>query len=564
MEKVEKYTSEWRKILYILFLIGQRSFTILLPILTKYLVDAVTKQDMRQIVYYGVLSILITLLFMICLCTSNYIATCYEEGTMLFMRQDFLHYISSMPYSILRVNGTGYYLQRYQSDISGCRDFLLRKKVNLWLNGIYMGGIIFAMLRINVLYTALMLLPFPLMAIFYRILANKVGTLTDAAESVQDDINSHMEEALNCSYSLRVNNGSNWFGKRADSYFLKRFDAKKAICKTETVYDYALITGLLNLLTSSVYFLGGILVFHSSLTVGMILAMSLYFSKLWTPLEFYMDFPKEFAEYKVHKKRLQEVLGEHTLALRMKGKKIHRTDQTTGKEPIWQGNASDRINISDDNRIEELDTFEQMEVRGLRYSTASKIVFSGLDFVIHRGEKVGITGENGSGKSTFANMLCAIITDYEGEILYNGKSYQKIAEDTIRRHICLLPAAPQLFHGTVLENIILGGKRQISERLVGILENRGLTLGKMIEENASNISSGEAKIIQLIRGIYRDCEIYIFDEPLNFIDKEYADIILEIIEELFTDKTIIMISHDDRPLTLCNLFYQISNGIFKG
>lgn len=138
MHEIKKYTSRKKGILFIIFLLAQRGFTILLPITTEHLVDAVTGQNLKQIKYYGLISLLVTIAFICCMCMANYIATCYEEGKLISMRRDFMDCVNQIPYSSLHKNGSGYYLQRYQSDISRCRPFLLRKKVNFWINGIYM------------------------------------------------------------------------------------------------------------------------------------------------------------------------------------------------------------------------------------------------------------------------------------------------------------------------------------------------------------------------------------------------------------------------------------------
>ena len=74
-----------------------------------------------------------------------------------------------------------------------------------------------------------------------------------------------------------------------------------------------------------------------------------------------------------------------------------------------------------------------------------------------------------------------------------------------------------------------------------------------------NLSSGERKLIQIIRGFIKDADVYILDEPLNFVDKEYKDLIISSIDKFYKDKMLLIISHDDSIFSICNKKYKISD-----
>lgn len=300
------------------------------------------------------------------------------------------------------------------------------------------------MLRIDVLYASILLLAFPVMASCYRVLAKRVGRLTAGIEQVQDSINTHMEEMLLCNASLRANNAAGWFAGQVDGLFADSFEKKRERIKVETVYDFALITGLMNLLSVAVYYFGGLFAIQGRVTLGMVVSMSLYYSKLWSPMEFYLDYPKEKAKYKAHRQRIEEVMRE-------------------GGE--GQREAS-RSNLGK----QALEPLSSLRVNGLTYSIGDRRILQDARLEIQAGDRIGIMGDNGCGKSTFANLLCALLQDYEGEILYNGRDYRTFSPDSIREHVCLIPATPQLFQGTIRENIALGGDKEIPACLLGIFE----------------------------------------------------------------------------------------------
>ena len=256
--------------------------------------------------------------------------------------------------------------------------------------------------------------------------------------------------------------------------------------------------------------------------------MSLYYSKLWSPLEFYLDYPKEKAKFDTYQKRIQEVYK----------KPVQTTSQNF--HPISE--------------------MQQIDLQKIHYTVGGKQILNGQSLSIHKGDKIGIVGANGSGKTTLANLICGLLQDYEGSINYNGINYREIKVEDLVKHICLIPAVPQLFSGTVAENITMGDPAPIPDTLLQILHKQGLGPDKELLEHGNNLSGGEAKLIQLLRGIYRQCDLYIVDEPLNYIDKNYTAMIIEMMGQLFTDKTLILISHDAKVFSLCDTMISISGG----
>ena len=260
----------------------------------------------------------------------------------------------------------------------------------------------------------------------------------------------------------------------------------------------------------------------------MVVSMSLYYSKLWSPLEFYLDYPKEKAKFDTYQKRIQEVYK----------KPVQTTSQNF--HPISE--------------------MQQIDLQKIHYTVGGKQILNGQSLSIHKGDKIGIVGANGSGKTTLANLICGLLQDYEGSINYNGINYREIKVEDLVKHICLIPAVPQLFSGTVAENITMGDPAPIPDTLLQILHKQGLGPDKELLEHGNNLSGGEAKLIQLLRGIYRQCDLYIVDEPLNYIDKNYTTMIIEMMRQLFADKTLILISHDAKVFSLCDTMISISGG----
>ena len=205
----------------------------------------------------------------------------------------------------------------------------------------------------------------------------------------------------------------------------------------------------------------------------------------------------------------------------------------------------------------------EINIQDLTYSVGEKEIFKDFSMSIRQGDRIGIMGSNGCGKTTLANLICGLLQNYQGNNTYNGVDYNQISLKSLREHICLIPATPQLFSGTIYENITMGKKEEIPEQLIDILRQKELYQENILLEHGSNLSGGEAKLIQLLRGIYRKCDLYIIDEPLNYIDTNYTELIIKVMQELFIEKTLMIISHDKRVFPLCNRVYKLSEGVFE-
>lgn len=523
-EKIERYASNGVRGIYLVLQCCVRLLALMIPYSTELLIDSISHDTNQGLAYCSAALMIIVISYVILLTLSFYTKVRYEDAKITMMKSSFAEKLNRIPLREIQKNGTGYYIQRFTTDIEGCREFLIDKPINFYLNFIYGAGIVVEMLCINTTYALTLLLAFPVLAWLYWYLAKKISAITRDMEAIHDNLNSLFEETLSCNYTIRANNAEGWFSDQMNSMLTRSFFKTREYNRIEAVYDYMLITGLMNLMTVSVYIIGGYLVFGNRISFGMIVSMSLLFSRLWTPVEFYLDFPKRRAKYLVHKKRLEELDA------------AEENSSTPFMEP-----------------------FQTLELRKVSYLADERLLFKDVCLKITPKEHICISGSNGSGKTTIANMIAALQTEYSGTILYNGTDYKDLNPRDIREHICLIPAKAEIFAGTVKDNLLMGASGEIPDAVMHILNQKGITLQKVLQENGTNLSSGEAKLIQLARGFCRNCEVYIIDEPLNFIDKEYVELVLNSINELFAQKTFLLISHDPRTADLCSKQYLLDS-----
>jgi ABC-type multidrug transport system fused ATPase/permease subunit len=191
------------------------------------------------------------------------------------------------------------------------------------------------------------------------------------------------------------------------------------------------------------------------------------------------------------------------------------------------------------------------------YPGAETPAIRNLNLSIRQGEKVCILGENGSGKTTFVNLLCGLYEPDSGEITVNG---DKIASQlaNVRSSISVVFQDFGKYETTLRENIVVSDYRRVHDDTVlnelavsagteSLIHNKAKGFDEIIgtfSEEGSNLSGGEWQKIAIMRAAYRDnVRIMILDEPTAALDPEAEADLYRNFTRLTGDKTTLLISH---------------------
>lgn len=182
----------------------------------------------------------------------------------------------------------------------------------------------------------------------------------------------------------------------------------------------------------------------------------------------------------------------------------------------------------------------------LEYEKSKGHVLKSINFVIKPGEKVGIVGGTGAGKSSLISILFKLY-QYEGSIIVNDIDIKLISLDSLRSNIVVISQDPVVFNGTIRSNIDPTGC-YTDDEIWAAIDNANLkhlipVLDCQIVDKGSNFSCGQKQVICLVRALVSKSRIVVLDEATANVDPETDIIISKIIKEGFVGCTVLLVAH---------------------
>ena len=215
--------------------------------------------------------------------------------------------------------------------------------------------------------------------------------------------------------------------------------------------------------------------------------------------------------------------------------------------------------ISEDQR--KLITFnESLNIKNVSYSyEGKKEIIKNFSFQIIKGDKIGLIGKSGSGKSTFLNLIIGFLKPANGTILVDNNRLDNTTIDSWLNFIGYVPQDVLLKNDTIVNNICFNDVNPNLKKIRDILKQVGLEsfikddlyVNMSVGQNGKKISGGQRQRIGIARALYKDSEILILDEATSSLDSKTETSILESLNKL-TSKTILFSTHNKSLLLFAN------------
>lgn len=212
-----------------------------------------------------------------------------------------------------------------------------------------------------------------------------------------------------------------------------------------------------------------------------------------------------------------------------------------------------------------------VELRSVGFGYGSGAALSKIDYVIPKGRRIGIVGPTGSGKTTFVDVVMGLLNPTEGEILIDGVVLSDATRAAWHGQIAHVPQAIFLIDGSIASNIAFGtpndaidmervldaARRANVSEFVELLPERYETL---VGERGIRLSGGQRQRLGIARALYKRANVLVLDEATSALDDTTEKTVMEGIEKLDRDLTILIIAHRVSTLATCDELIRLERG----
>jgi ATP-binding cassette subfamily B protein len=208
---------------------------------------------------------------------------------------------------------------------------------------------------------------------------------------------------------------------------------------------------------------------------------------------------------------------------------------------------------------------------GFKYAAPSTHVLSNLSLIINKGDRLGIMGVTGSGKSTLVDILMGLLKPTSGLMTVDGSLINHKNLRAWQKHIAHVPQSIFLADTSIAENIAFGvepkdidwARVRISAekaQLQDVIDNLPDRYNTLVGERGIRLSGGQRQRIGIARALYKNADVFVFDEATSALDNQTEDSVMKAIDSLGSDITVIMIAHRLSTLKKCTKIIELADG----
>lgn len=228
---------------------------------------------------------------------------------------------------------------------------------------------------------------------------------------------------------------------------------------------------------------------------------------------------------------------------------------------------------STENKVElKRESIGDIKFENIRFAYGTrKEVFNDFSFSIPKGKLTAVIGESGSGKTTLASLLQKLYPLNSGKVTINNLDIDYFSYESLRTMVSTVPQQLSLFSGNIIDNIAVGDLHPDMERIVAIVQQLGLIpfieklpngFNTQIGENGTSLSGGEKQRLAIARAMYKNPEIFIFDEATSSLDSDSEQHVKAVIQNLKNQgKTILIIAHRLSTVIDADKIAILENGV---
>lgn len=546
MRKLLIYLKEYKKetILGPLFKLLEASFELMVPLVIASMIDkGIAGGDRQHIIKMCLVLILLCFVGFASAVTAQFFAAKAAAGFAKKVKRALFDNIQKLSYTDIDRIGTSAMITRMTSDIN-----MVQQGVNLTIRlllrspFVVLGAMVMAF-TINARQALIFLVTIILLALV-------VGIIMRWSIPRYGQIQAGLDGLL----SLTRENHTGVRVIRAFS--LEQEEKEKFEDKNETLKNLQIFVGsitalmnpmtyaILNLAVAFLIYKGAILVDTGELTQGQVVALYNYMSQILVELIKFANLILTVTKAIASGNRVQEML-ELT--------------------PSMEDGTQEDFEQTPDHIV-----FNNVS---MRYRGDSEDSLEGLDITIKRGERIGVIGGTGSGKTTLINLIPRFYDVRTGSVVIDGKNVKEYKLDHLRERIGIVPQKAVLFHGTIRDNIRWGKNDATDEEIYEalsiaqakeIVDGKRKGLDEEVAQGGKNFSGGQKQRLTIARALVRKPEILILDDSASALDYLTDKKLREAIASMDNPPTTFIVSQRASSVLNCDRIIVLDDGKVVG
>lgn len=433
----------------------------------------------------------------ICAYGQQFLLNVLGQRLSIDLNLQYIKHIFELPMEFFTTRKTGEITSRF-SDASRIIDALASTVISLFLDLsiVILMGIILAVQ--NMMLFLITLASLPLYAIVILGFSKRFEKLNNDQMESNAVVSSSIIEDIQGIETIKALNSEQVRYRKIDSQFVDYLKKAFKYSKTEA-FQTALKTFIRLSLNVIILWVGASVVMHNQMSIGELMAFNALLSYFIDPLQNIINLQPTLQAANVAQNRLNEV---YLVQSEFKGKT----------------SVNDSHDLNGDINFSHVD---------YRYGYGEDVL-KDINLTIKDNEKLTIVGMSGSGKSTMVKLLVDFFSPTKGKVTFNGHSTRSINKHVLRSYVNYVPQTPYIFAGTIKENLLLGSRKNITEKEIeeacqiaeikNDIEKLPLGFNTQLDENAKILSGVQKQRLTIARALLSPAKVLIFDEATSGLD----------------------------------------------
>ena len=457
---------------------------------------------------------------------ATYIDNYYTESVGQWVANDLririYDHLQRMSLSYFDKQQTGAMLSTITSDVATVQDFASSNTLDLLVDVLTIAGVLCLMFWLNWDFALIAVAVTPFLLMFVSRFKKAVKKATHQVRLHQADIVSVVQEGLESVRVVKAFGRESLEDSRLGEVSHATVEAALNARRVKSLLS-PIVSVVVALCTAVVLWRGASLILGDVMTVGVLTVFLAYLGKFFKPVQNLAKNTNAIAQATVSLERIKRILD---------------TDEV----------IKNRIDARTLEAAKGTITFQHV---AFGYDPGAPVL-KDVTFIVEAGQKVGVVGTTGGGKSTVVGLIPRFYDVDGGQVLIDGVDVTEYTKESLRRQVGFVLQDTVLFHGTIKSNIAYGRAGASDAQIVEAakLANAHDFISAMphgydtpVGERGLTVSGGQRQRIGIARAIIRNCPILILDEPTAALDTESERLVMEGLAKLMKGRTVITIAH---------------------